>query len=265
MSFPDGPIWLIGCGNMAGAMLRRWLSSGLDPRQVTVITRSGRGAPEGVRSLTALPIDETPAILMLGFKPQQLDDIAPTLAHLRPALLLSILAGVEEQALASRIPADSVVRMMPNLPVAIGQGVTALYTSSTDPAARAAAQALATPLGIAPWVEERRFDAVTALAGCGPAFVFRFIDALAQAGAALGLAPELAQRLALATVDGAGAMAMAADASAATLADRVASPGGSTRAGLNVLDADDALLRLMAETLAASERRNREMAAAARG
>nr|WP_307003218.1 pyrroline-5-carboxylate reductase dimerization domain-containing protein [Sphingomonas sp. SORGH_AS_0879] len=266
VSFPDGPIWLIGCGNMAGAMLRRWLSSGLDPRQVTVITRSGRAAPEGVRSLTALPTDETPAILMLGFKPQQLDDIAPTLAHLRPALLLSILAGVEEQALASRIPADSVVRMMPNLPVAIGQGVTALYTSSTDPAVRAAAEALATPLGIAPWVEdEARFDAVTALAGCGPAFVFRFIDALAQAGAALGLAPELAQRLALATVDGAGAMAMAADASAATLADRVASSGGSTRAGLNVLDADDALLRLMADTLAASERRNREMAAAARG
>ncbi|MCT8003020.1 pyrroline-5-carboxylate reductase [Sphingomonas sanguinis] len=265
MSFPTGPIWLIGCGNMAGAMLRRWLDAGLDPRQVTVITRSGRGAPEGVRSLTALPVDETPTTLMLGFKPQQLDDIAPTLAHLRPALLLSILAGVEEQALASRIAAQAIVRMMPNLPVAIGQGVTALYTRSTDPAVRAAAEALATPLGIAPWIEdETRFDAVTALAGCGPAFVFRFIDALAQAGVGLGLSPELAQRLALATVDGAGAMAMIADAPPAVLADRVASPGGSTREGLNILDAGDALSKLMAETLAASERRNREMAAAAR-
>ncbi len=76
MSFPSGPIWLIGCGNMAGAMLRRWLAEGLDPAQVTVITRSATRAPEGVRSLTALPVDETPAILMLGFKPQQLDDIA---------------------------------------------------------------------------------------------------------------------------------------------------------------------------------------------
>lgn len=265
MSFPTGPIWLVGCGNMAGAMLRRWLAEGLDPAQVTVITRSGTRAPEGVRSLTALPVDETPATLMLGFKPQQLDDIAPTLAHLKPALLLSILAGVEEAALASRIPAGAVVRMMPNLPVAIGQGVTALYTRSTDPAVRAAAEALATPLGLAPWIDdEAKFDAVTALAGCGPAFVFRFIDALAQAGVRLGLAPDLAQRLALATVDGAGAMAVGADAPPAVLADRVASPGGSTREGLNVLDADDALLRLMADTLTASERRNREMAAAAR-
>lgn len=263
--FPDGKIWLVGCGNMAGAMLRRWLAEGLDPAQVTVITRSGAGAPEGVRSLTALPTDETPAILMLGFKPQQLDDIAPTLAHLHPTLLLSILAGVEERVLADRIPAGAVVRMMPNLPVAIGQGVTALYTRSTDPMVRQAAEALARPLGIAPWVEdEAQFDAVTALAGCGPAFVFRFIDALAQAGAELGLDAELAQRLALATVDGAGAMAVRADAAPAELADRVASPGGSTREGLNVLDAEDALKRLMANTVAASERRNREMAAAAR-
>jgi pyrroline-5-carboxylate reductase len=266
VSFPSGPIWLIGCGNMAGAMLRRWLAEGLDPAQVTVITRSGTRAPDGVRSLTTLPVDETPAILMLGFKPQQLDDIAPTLAHLNPAILLSILAGVEEQALASRIPAGAVVRMMPNLPVAIGQGVTALYTGSTDTAIRYAAEALARPLGLAPWVEdEARFDAVTALAGCGPAFVFRFIDALAQAGVGLGLSPELAQRLALATVDGAGAMAIGADVSAGVLADRVASPGGSTREGLNVLDANDALKRLLADTLTASERRNHEMAAAARG
>ena len=263
--FPDGPIWLIGCGNMAGAMLRRWLSEGLDPAQVTVITRSGTRAPEGVRSLTALPTDERPATLMLGFKPQQLDDIAPTLAHLRPRLLLSILAGVEERALAERIPADAVVRMMPNLPVAIGQGVTALFTRSSDPAVRAAAEAVARPLGLAPWIEdEGQFDAVTALAGCGPAFVFRFIDSIAQAGVALGLDTDLARQLALATVDGAGAMAIGADASPAVLADRVASPGGSTREGLNVLDAGDALQRLMTDTLAASERRNREMAAAAR-
>ncbi|WP_294235665.1 pyrroline-5-carboxylate reductase [uncultured Sphingomonas sp.] len=264
--FPVGPIWLVGCGNMAGAMLHRWLAEGLDPAQVTVITRSGTRAPEGVRSLTALPVDESPAVLMLGFKPQQLDAIAPTLVHLNPAILLSILAGVEAAALASRIPAGAVVRMMPNLPVAIGQGVTALYTRSTDQAVREAAEALARPLGLAPWIEdEAQFDAVTALAGCGPAFVFRFIDAVAQAGVALGLDPELARQLALATVDGAGAMAIGADASPAVLADRVASPGGSTREGLNVLDAGDALKRLMADTLAASERRNREMAAAARG
>ncbi|WP_275887445.1 pyrroline-5-carboxylate reductase family protein [Sphingomonas carotinifaciens] len=265
MTFPEGPLWLIGCGNMGGAMLRGWLAAGLDPASVTVITRSGRGAPEGVRSLTALPEDETPATLMLGFKPQQLDDVAPSLAGLHPRLLLSILAGVEVAALADRFAADAIVRMMPNLPVAIGQGVTALHTPSADADVRAAAEAFATPLGHVEWVEdEGRFDSVTALAGCGPGFVFRYVDAMAQAGIALGLDADQARRLAIATVAGASAMAAGADVSPATLADRVASPGGSTRQGLNVLDDGDALVRLMTDTLAASDRRNREMAAAAR-
>lgn len=246
-------------------MLRGWLAAGLDPASVTVITRSGRGAPEGIRSLTALPVDETPATLMLGFKPQQLDDVAPSLAGLRPRLLLSILAGVEVAALADRFAADAIVRMMPNLPVAIGQGVTALHTPSADVDVRAAAEAFATPLGHVEWVEdEGRFDSVTALAGCGPGFVFRYIDAMAQAGVALGLDADQARRLAIATVAGASATAAGADVSPATLADRVASPGGSTRQGLNVLDDGDALVRLMTDTLAASDRRNREMAAAAR-
>lgn len=264
--FPEGPIWLVGCGNMAGAMLRRWLAEGLDPAQVTVITRSGTHAPEGVRSLTALPVEEAPAILMLGFKPQQLDDIAPTLAHLNPAILLSILAGVEVQALAARIPAGAVVRMMPNLPVAIGQGVVALHSHGRDDTARATAATLMTPLGLVEWIDDAvLFDAVTALSGCGPGFVFRFIDAMAAAGTALGLPADQAQRLAIATVQGSAMMAAGSDASPATLADRVASPGGSTRQGLNVLDDGDALKRLLAATLAASERRNAEMAAAARG
>jgi pyrroline-5-carboxylate reductase len=143
--------------------------------------------------------------------------------------------------------------------------VTALYTSSADREARAAAEALAAPLGLVEWVaDEEAFGAVTALAGCGPGFVFRFADALAEAGARLGLPADQALRLALATLDGSAAMARDAEASPATLADRVASPGGSTREGLNVLDADHALVELMARTLAASARRNAEMAAAAR-
>lgn len=264
--FPAGPLWMIGCGNMGGAMLRRWLAAGLDPAAVTVVTRSGRGAPDGVRSVTAIPDGERPATLVLAIKPQQLDEVAPALAALRPALLVSILAGVEEAALARRIPAGAVVRAMPNLPVAIGRGVTALYTSSRDAAVRVAAESLTTPLGLAEWVDdEAAFDAVTALAGCGPGFVFRFADALASAGAALGLPDEQARRLALATLAGSAAMAERADVPPATLADRVASPGGSTREGLNVLDADDALADLMRRTLAASARRNAEMAAKARG
>ncbi len=261
----DGPLWLIGCGNMGGAMLRGWIADGMAPERVTVITRSPATLPPGVRNLHAVPAGERPETLILAVKPQQLDVVAPGLADLRPALLVSILAGVEEAALARRIPADHIVRAMPNLPVAIGKGVTTLFTTSQDPAARAVAEALARPLGLVEWIEaEPQFDAVTALAGCGPGFVFRFIDALAQAGAALGLPADQAARLALATVEGSALMAAAADVSPAVLADRVASPGGSTREGLNVLDHDHALVRLLEATLTASAARNAEMAAAAR-
>ena len=125
--------------------------------------------------------------------------------------------------------------------------------------------ALMAPLGLVEWTaDEAMFGAVGTLEGCGPAFLFRFIDALAKAGEALGIPADQAARLALATIDGAASMASGSDATPAILADRVASPGGSTRQGLNVLDRDDALIRLMTETLQAAERRGREMAAAAK-
>lgn len=264
--FLEGPLWLVGCGNMGGAMLRRWLTAGLDARQVTAITRSGRGIPDSVRALTAPPPDEQPATLVLAVKPQQLDTVAPQLTHLQVPLLISILAGVEEAALAARIPAATVVRAMPNLPVAIGQGVTALYTGSDNADARAEVAALMAPLGLVEWIEkEASFDAVTALAGSGPGFVFRFADALARAGVKLGLPEDQAQRLAIATLAGSAAMAAGSLESPAALADRVASPGGSTRKGLDVLDENDALVRLLTETLGAAARRNAEMAAEARG
>lgn len=267
MSFPAGPLWLIGCGNMGGAMLRRWIAAGLDPASVTVITRSGKGAPDGVRSLTTLPNEAAPATLMLSLKPQQIDAAQALLAPLegQPHLLLSILAGVGHAALSARFAADTIVRAMPNLPVAIGKGVTSLYTHAAPAAAMAAAEAFAAPLGHYEWIaDEAHFDAVTALAGSGPGFVFRFADALAKAGAALGLPADQATRLAIATLQGSAIMAADADVSPAVLAERVASPGGSTREGLNVLDRDDALVALLTETLVAAERRNAEMAAAAR-
>lgn len=264
-----GPIWLVGCGNMAGAMLRRWLAAGtVAARDVTVINRSGTLPIAGIRVLTSVPEEEpAPAVVMLGVKPQQIDLIAATaIAQIRPKLFISILAGAENAALAARFQADAIVRAMPNLPVAIGKGVVALHSDSRDPSLRDAAAALMAPLGLVEWVaDEALFDAATALAGCGPGFVFRFIEALGAAGVALGLSEDQAQRLAIATVEGAGLLAGSSDVSPETLADRVASPGGSTREGLNVLDRDDTLRRLMVETLAASARRNAEMAAAARG
>lgn len=260
------PLWLIGCGNMGGAMLRRWVAAGADPASITVVDLGTPDVPAGVRLLHAAPLDAEPAAVVLAVKPQQLDAIASLLSSLMTPMLVSVLAGVETATLAARCPgAETVVRAMPNLPVGIGQGVTALYASDADDRACQAAEALARPLGHVEWIaDEALFDAVTALSGCGPGFTFRFIDAMAAAGEALGLPADQAGRLARATVSGSGAMAAVSDESPATLADRVASPGGSTRAGLDILDREEALKRLMAETLVAAARRNAEMAAEAR-
>jgi pyrroline-5-carboxylate reductase len=264
----EGPIWLVGCGNMAGAMLRRWLECGLDPHEVTIIRKSGAPFAEGVTVLTAPPPDgPVPAMVMLGVKPQLLDLIAPELAPmLAPeTLLVSILAGVDLKALRRRfaIPHE-ILRAMPNTPVALGQGVVALATDSAERAGRDRAEALMAPLGLVEWIEESLFDVVTALAGSGPAFLFRFIDALAEAGADAGLSADQAARLALATVGGSAALASVAGESPRALADRVASPGGSTRRGLDVLDEDGGLNPLIRNTLTAAILRNREMAEAAR-
>ena len=263
-----GPFWLVGCGNMAGAMLQGWLAKGVDPSRITVIRPSGAPVASGIRVLKVLPEDEVPALVMLGVKPQKLDAVAPGLARaIDPAtILISILAGVDQAALRARFAAPrTIVRAMPNTPVAINKGAVALFSDSDDAAARTLVAHLMALLGTAEWIEdESRFDLVTALSGSGPAFLFRFVDALAEAAAELGLPADQAARLALATVEGAAALAARADESPAVLADRVASPGGSTRKGLDVLDADKRLVGLLRETLQASVARNREMAAAAR-
>ena len=257
-----GRLLMIGAGNMGGAMLRRWLDGGLPAERVTVVSPSGRAMPAGVRVVAAVPAEPFDTIL-LGHKPQQLDLVAPALRGHAPRLMVSILAGVELATLAPLVDAP-VVRAMPNLPVAIGKGVVALHGARADEAGARAA-ALMAPLGLVEWIGvERAFDLVTALAGSGPAFLYRFVDALAAAGAALGLPADQAARLALATVEGAALLAAGADVAPGVLADRVASPKGSTREGLDVLDRDDALQRLLADTLAAATRRNREMAEAAR-
>ncbi|RYD47336.1 MAG: pyrroline-5-carboxylate reductase, partial [Sphingomonadales bacterium] len=218
--------------------------------------------PQGVRQGREFPDEPLPEAVMLGMKPQQIDTVAEMhgarIAGVR--LLISILAGVETASLAQRFDAQQIVRAMPNLPVALGKGVTVLHGARSH-----AAEALMKPLGLVEWAEtEKLFDAAGTLSGCGPAFLYRFINALARAGVALDIPAEQAARLALATVEGAGVLAAQADTDPATLADRVASPGGSTRKGLDILDDDAALVRLLTATLEASERRTAEMAAEAR-
>ncbi|AHB09385.1 pyrroline-5-carboxylate reductase [Zymomonas mobilis] len=260
----QAPFWAFGAGNMAGSMISCWLNNGLNPKDMLVIRPSGKPVAEGVKVVTSLPEDgSTPATLLLGVKPQMLPQIAPTLAPYitEKTTLISILAGVELETLRHFFPkAKSIVRAMPNLPVALGKGVVALCADKLTDEQRKCIEKLASTLGIFEWVNENQFDTATALAGCGPAFVYRFIDALAQAGQKLGLTADQALPMAIATVEGAASMAKQADITPAELADKVASPGGSTRKGMDVLDKDEALYQLMDATLEASFKQNRYMA-----
>jgi pyrroline-5-carboxylate reductase len=254
---------------MAGAMLRRWLEVGVDPAQVTVVRPSGASVAPGVRVLTALPEDEVPALVLLGVKPQKLGEVAPALARLLdPAtVLVSILAGVELATLHAHFPAPrAIVRAMPNTPVALGKGVVDLHSDSSDEEALAVVERMMAALGHAEWfADEASFALAGHLTGAGPAFLYRFIDALAEAAAELGLERAQAGRLAARMVEGAAVLAAGSDESPAELARRVASPGGTTEAGLAVLDqAEEGLKPLALRTLDAARRRGLELAAAAR-
>lgn len=263
-----GPLWLVGSGNMGSAMLQGWIAAGVHPGDVSVVRPSGKPVRHAVRVLTDYPEDEVPAIVVLAMKPHQLDLVAPKLAPILDphTLLVSILAGVELASLRSRFPVpETVVKAMPNLPVALGKGVVTLHSDSADATARTMVTGLMAALGHAEWIEdEELFQLAGVLTGAGPAFLFRFLQGLGEGAERLGLPADQAVRLAAAMVEGAAALAAASDESPEQLAARVASPGGTTQAGLQVLDEDEALKDLVARTLAASRRRSLEMAAEAR-
>jgi pyrroline-5-carboxylate reductase len=264
----SGSVWLIGCGNMGGAMLRGWRASGLDAGQVTIIDPALPDVAD-VRVLAELPKGEAPpALLLLAIKPQILSLVAPQLAPCLGAetLVMSILAGVEVATLRAALTAPRrIVRVMPNMPASIGKGVSVAYAPDGDVADHAQVEALLAPLGHVEWVQDDAlFHAVTALSGSGPAFVFRFIDALAQAGTALGLPADQALRLAIGTVEGSAALAAGSTESPTTLAAQVTSPNGTTAAGLDVLDAEGMFFDRVSATIKAAAHRSQELAAAAK-
>lgn len=260
---------MIGCGNMAGAMLARWLECGLPPSRVTVIRPSGKPVADGVRVQTGLSeVVPSGTLVLLGCKPQQLTEVSRDLAGQvgEGTTLISILAGVPVARLRAVFgERAAIVRCMPNLPVRFGRGVSALYTDAETPEhVRALASDMCASLGLVEWLDdEGLFDAATALSGCGPAFLYRFVDALGAAGAKLGLDPAQAMRMALATVEGAAMSVATGTSSPAAMADAVASKGGMTRQGLDVLDRPDGLAALLAQTLRAAQLRGAELAALA--
>lgn len=262
-------VMLVGCGNMGGAMLAGWLQSGVPASSITVVDPSLAAAPEGVRLFGSVPTGlAPPAVLVLAVKPQKLAEIAPSLAELAApgTMLISVLAAVELATLRYHFrAAGPLVRAVPNLPAAIGRGVTALAGDGVDGASRALAETLFAPLGIVEWMSDERLCAIaTTVSGATPAFFFRIADAMAFAAEAQGLSREQALRLIAETMAGSAAMLAEAGADPADMARRVASPGGVTHAGLRVLDEDDTLTRLMGDTIAASAARNDEMTRAFR-
>lgn len=258
----DRSITIFGCGTMAGAMLHRWLATGLVARHVTAIRQHPGTIAPGMDAVTDAADLPAPDILLIGIKPQQFAALAPEIARLAgpDTLVLSILAGVPLERLQSALPeAGAIVRLMPNLPVAEGRGIVARVGEAV--AHGEALDALLAPLGhVQPVADEGEFDLVTALAGCGPAFVYRFVAALSAAGQRLGLDEVAADQLARLTVAGAGETAARATATPAELAAAVASPGGMTQAGLDILDADGRLIALLTDTLRAARDRGRELA-----
>ena len=250
------PIWLLGCGNMGGALLGRWLAEDMGP--VAVIDPvPGVLQPAIIASATAP--EGHPDVLVLAVKPQVwrtavahfADRVGPT------TLVVSVMAGVTIADLTRVFPNSAIIRAMPNTPAAIGKGVTALYTEAGE-MAESAGEALFSAAGTTVWLSsETDFDAVTAVSGSGPAYVFAFIEALTAAGTVAGLAPELAERLARSMVIGAAALAAGDSASAAELRRRVTSPGGTTAAGLAVLQ--PGLLPLVTAAVGVAAARSRSL------
>lgn len=260
--FPE--LLIIGCGNMGSAMLRGWLSGGVSPERFTVVDPVATDLPDGVAlHCSTVELDHRFGALLLGIKPQMLSSLAPEIAaNLKPdALVISILAGAQTETLAAYFPSARIVRLMPNLAAAIGKSPMGLFSNDLDEDARRKLDAALAPLGTPVWIDdEAQMDAVTALAGSGPAFVYRFIDALTLGGIATGLGQDVATKLALSMVEGAAQLAAGSGESPAELATRVTSPGGTTAAGLSVLDNEDALQHLVTKTLGAARDRGVELA-----
>ncbi|ARJ64726.1 pyrroline-5-carboxylate reductase [Magnetospirillum sp. ME-1] len=259
-------ILLAGCGKMGSAMLAGWLERGVEAADVVVVEPSmpDLGAVRVVASDAAIPSDFTPDVVIFAVKPQVMAEVVPPYARFGSAVYLSIAAGKTTAFFRNALGAQAaIVRAMPNTPAAVRRGITVCCAEPSVPAgARHLCQSLLEAVGEVGWVEdESLMDAVTAVSGSGPAYIFLLAEAMEAAALAQGLPAELARRLARATVAGAGELLRQSPESAAQLRKNVTSPGGTTAAALSVLMADShGIPGLMTEAVAAATRRGRELA-----
>jgi pyrroline-5-carboxylate reductase len=264
----SGTIVLAGAGKMGGAMLSGWLAQGLDPARAVVIEPTPSDdiraqLARGVR-LNPSPDDVgTVAAFVVALKPQAFRDAGPALKPYVDAatLVLSIMAGMTIASLAE-VLGGRVVRAMPNTPAAIGRGITvAVAAKNVSAVQRDTADGLLRATGSVEWVfDEGLMDAVTAVSGSGPAYVFLLAEELARAGVAAGLPETLATKLARETVSGSGELLHRSELAAATLRQNVTSPGGTTAAALDVLMEKDGMQLLLTRAVAAATRRSKELA-----
>jgi len=269
----NGPLLLAGVGNMGYALLSGWLARGLDPARIVVQDpapppRSSALLREhGIEARAevggALP--EPPAVVVVAVKPQVMDEVFPQLAQLahERTVILSIAAGRTLASFEQHLrPKSAVVRSMPNTPASVGRGITvAVPNNHVTKNQRATCDALLRAVGEVAWIEEEGLlDAVTAVSGSGPAYVFYLAECMAEAGVKAGLPKELAQKLARWTVAGGGELLFRSDLGPDVLRQNVTSTGGTTFAALQVLMAPDGLAKLMREAVAAATRRSEELA-----
>ena len=265
-----GRLVLVGAGKMGGALLESWLALGLDVQNVVVLEPqpSIELTALAARGLTLNPppgsVAGAPA-LIVAVKPQVAPEVVPKLAPFIGAntLVLSIMAGMTLHFLEQSLPTGiACVRAMPNTPAAIGRGITvAVANAQVTGAQRELAHKLLGATGAVEWIDdEMLMDAVTALSGSGPAYVFLLAETLARAGAAAGLPSELADKLARATVAGSGELLHRSPIDPASLRKNVTSPGGTTAAALDILMGKDGLPALMQKAVAAATKRSRELA-----
>jgi pyrroline-5-carboxylate reductase len=259
-------ILLIGCGNMGFAMMRGWMADNpslavhvVEPADALRTRAAGAGA-QAVAAIADLPTDLAPDLVVIAVKPNTVGDVLRQCTAFagRNATFVSVAAGITTAAMAKNLPAGaSIIRCMPNTPAAIGEGMMVLFAGDKVSAeARSLTEALLKTSGAVAWIDDEvQMDAVTAISGSGPAYVFHFIEALIDAGVALGLPRETAALLAKQTVLGAGRLAMASDTDPGTLREQVTSPNGTTAAALKVFMTDDRTKMLVAEaTRAACDR-----------
>jgi pyrroline-5-carboxylate reductase len=264
-----GPIVLCGAGKMGSALLEGWLQAGLVPDRIAVFEPHPAPpvaalAARGVRLNPDTGALKNAAAIVIAVKPQIAAEALPRLASMigPSTVVVSIMAGRTLRFVSDALPrAGALVRAMPNTPAAIGRGITVAVPLHVSDAQRELAHRLLFATGTIEWIaDEKLMDAVTAVSGSGPAYVFLLTEALAEAGVASGLPPKLAEKLARETVAGAGELLRRSAIDAATLRENVTSPGGTTAAALEVLMHADGLASLLRRAVGAATERSRKLA-----